>query len=406
MHRRMESRKVPRGAQSRIHNGIEQVKIKVGGIMQWCDVLVSGRARVIRPEWCGSVRMADGRIITHKLLRDKIASERMLQNLQIKQDRIAAGLESAPREISENLSQILERFFNVAASRDGLSRTYCDRLRATLPEILNQLNIQRLDQLQLLSPEMISTWCNEKLASNSSGNVKYYLNILSKFLRWLHKEKIIGMLPELPQVTYRPSKIHRDLKLSEVQRLAKHAPWPRNLFYKFAFATIARCNAILQLVAEDLHLDDVAGPWVLFRTQHSKTKTATRCPIPRDLIPDLKRLIRECPAGCTLWHKMPRGGLFDAFKSDLKRAGIPKETAEGTAVVHSLRHGGTTHMLEQGVQLSLVQEMGGWKSPKVLLAHYSHLSPMRNRGEIDRAMGGNSGKRIESGFVKRKGKAT
>lgn len=388
MHKRMETRKVPRGAQTRDHQGTKQVKLLVGGIMTWCDVIESGRARVTRPEWFGSVRMADGRIITHKLLRDKLSSERMLQDLQIQQDRIAAKLESAPTVSTEKLPQLLARFHGEIASRSGLAKSRQTQIRVWLGNMLKQLKIDRLDQLKILSPEMLAKWIDARIAENySTGYVKLYLNNLTKFLKWLKSQNIIGFIPEFPTVKYTPTKIHRDLKQDEVNRLAKHAPWPRSIFYRMGFCTIARLGALLALVPEDLHLDDPAGPWVLFRKQHSKTKQAVRCPIPRDLVPDLKRLVRETPDGVPLFWQIHRGTIFYAFKSDLKRAGIPKETPEGTAVVHSLRHGGTTHLLEQGVQLSLVQEMGGWKSPKVLLAHYSHLSPMRNRAEIDRAMG-------------------
>lgn len=387
MHKRMESRKVPRGAQTRIHDGIKQVKILVGGIMTWCNLTKSGRAQVTKPEWYGSVRMADGRIITHKLLRDKLASERMLQDLQIQQDRIAAKLESAPTISTEKLSQLLARFQGELASRSGLAKSRQDQIKIGLRKLLTQLGVDRLDSLKTLSREMLATWADGKIgAGYSTGYVRIYFNILNKFLVWLKSQNIIAFIPEFPPVKYTPTKIHRDLKLDEVIRLAKHSPWPRSLFYRLGFSTIGRVGALLALVADDLHLTDPAGPWLLFRKQHSKTRQAVRCPIPRDLVPSLKKLIRENPPGIPLFWQIKRGGLFETFKRDLERAGIPKETPEGTAVIHSLRHGGATHLLEQGVQLSLVQEMGGWKSPRVLLQHYSHLSPLRNRGEIDRAM--------------------
>jgi hypothetical protein len=52
-------------------------------------------------------------------------------------------------------------------------------------------------------------------------------------------------------------------------------------------------------------------------------------------------------------------------------------------MIHGLRHGGATEMLEKGVSVLLVQRMGGWRSLQVLSKHYAHLSPIRSRKEID-----------------------
>jgi site-specific recombinase XerD len=57
-----------------------------------------------------------------------------------------------------------------------------------------------------------------------------------------------------------------------------------------------------------------------------------------------------------------------AFKAALEQSGVPK-----SATVHSLRHSYATHLLEAGVQLRLIQEILGHRSPTTT-AIYTHLT--------------------------------
>jgi len=65
---------------------------------------------------------------------------------------------------------------------------------------------------------------------------------------------------------------------------------------------------------------------------------------------------------------MSIGGVQAAFKKTLKSAGIHKR-----ATVHTLRHSYATHLLEVGVNLRIIQEYLGHKSPNTT-AIYTHLT--------------------------------
>jgi len=70
----------------------------------------------------------------------------------------------------------------------------------------------------------------------------------------------------------------------------------------------------------------------------------------------------------TSTEPLPRSSVQIVFKAALRECGIYKK-----ASVHTLRHSYATHLLEKGVNLRLIQEYLGHKSPKTT-AIYTHLT--------------------------------
>ena len=171
----------------------------------------------------------------------------------------------------------------------------------------------------------------------------------------------------------------------EVEQLASAAPWPRSILYRLAFATLARRSALIALTVDDLVISLKGGATILLRPEEAKTKQGQQVPVPQRLLKDLKRLAKESETG-RLFEKVMRNNFSLTFDADLLAAKIPKNTTDGIASFHSLRHGGTTHLIRSGVPMVLVQRMGGWQSINILAKHYSHLTPVSDREQIDRAM--------------------
>lgn len=65
---------------------------------------------------------------------------------------------------------------------------------------------------------------------------------------------------------------------------------------------------------------------------------------------------------------LPRSSVQIVFKAAVRECGIVKKVS-----VHTLRHSYATHLLEKGVNLRLIQEYLGHKSPKTT-AIYTHLT--------------------------------
>ncbi|BET97624.1 hypothetical protein TCT1_25450 [Xenorhabdus sp. TCT-1] len=57
-----------------------------------------------------------------------------------------------------------------------------------------------------------------------------------------------------------------------------------------------------------------------------------------------------------------------SFRTALKRAGIENFR------FHDLRHTWASWLIQKGVQLSVLQEMGGWESIE-MVRRYAHLTP-------------------------------
>lgn len=385
MYHKQDTRPVPPDAPRRIQDGVSQAKIRVDGKDAWCDLTPTGRAKVTRAEWYGQLRRADGTIKPVRLCRDKAAAEALFSKLQRKEERIRAGLEIPVKESKEDLPALLARFWKDRARRN-CTDVYIAEARARLGRAMGELGLDSMQSLKTLNKEKLETWMDEMRSKSgglaASGTKSQKVIQLKAFLNWLFKENLIPKVPEFPRNTVVSKFPRRNITRLEVDKLVAAAPWPRNLFYALGFSTLTRRGAMFNIRLEDLDLDP-ANPTLMLRARHSKTKTEQMIPIPKKLVADLARLVAETKPGQPIFQCIDPPRLSELFDRDLKAAGVPRETADGRLVIHSLRHGGATELLQRGVSVVLVQRMGGWSSPMVLLRNYAHLSPVRDRKEID-----------------------
>ena len=90
--------------------------------MAWFPLSTGGRARIPSKDWHGQVRLANGQIVTIRLVKNKEASQRILHNRQIKEDNIASGRElPTVIEPTKSLAEYVLQFEAERAS-SGISR--------------------------------------------------------------------------------------------------------------------------------------------------------------------------------------------------------------------------------------------------------------------------------------------
>lgn len=380
MFKKKITRPVPEGTETRVEDKKLEAKIKLHGKTVWVPINSNGNLVVETASWYGTVRMANGVHQTFRLFRDKSASQAELAKLQRVQDRIAAGILPQVDSSKDKIADLFSRFMD-ERKEQGLSAYHLKLANARVKKAIEDLSLKTISDARNLTPAKLSAWLLG-MKEVAPMTRKHRKAALRKFLGWLKDQRLIAEVPRFPEFKAEIKTKRRALSKDEIEKLANAAPWPRSLLYRLAFASIARRGAILALRAKDLHLENPKKPWIMLREETSKTGVGQAVPIPTRLVADLKKRVSE--VGDQPLFAGVHAQLNEmAFDKDLKKAGIEKETPEGTASFHCLRHSGATELLKAGVSTLVVQKMGGWKSLEMLAKHYAHITPMDGRHLID-----------------------
>lgn len=124
-----------------------------------------------------------------------------------------------------------------------------------------------------------------------------------------------------------------------------------------------------------LRVGDIDANRMLVRVRAGKGGKDRYVPLPERLLATLRDYWKACRPGEGLFppsagkgeHLSAKTVQF-AFKDALRKTGTLKE-----ASVHTLRHSYATHLLENGVDLRVIQEVLGHQSPKTTVL-YTHLT--------------------------------
>jgi integrase/recombinase XerD len=142
---------------------------------------------------------------------------------------------------------------------------------------------------------------------------------------------------------------------------------------RMALTVIYACGLRLN---EGLHLriQDIDSPRMLIWIRNGKGGKDRYVPLPERLLFMLRDYWKlHKPSSYLFFSKDKNTALSDnslqkTFKTVLFQSGIRKE-----ASIHTLRHSYATHLLERGIDLRMIQELLGHKSPQTT-AIYTHLT--------------------------------
>ena len=160
------------------------------------------------------------------------------------------------------------------------------------------------------------------------------------------------------------------LSTEETKHLLSLVRMPKS---RMALTVIYACGLRLN---EGLHLkaQDIDSQRMLLWVRNGKGGKDRYVPLPERLLTMLRAYWKlHKPSSYFFFSKDKNTALSDAslqktFKAALGESGIRK-----AASIHTLRHSFATHLLERGVDLRVIQELLGHKSPQTT-AIYTHLT--------------------------------
>ena len=206
-----------------------------------------------------------------------------------------------------------------------------------------------------------------------------HLSFIKALLRAAEREwKMLDKAPII-KVPQPKNKRIRWLEPHEAQRLIDECPEPLKSVVEFALATGLRRSNIINLEWQQIDMQRRVA-WI--NPEESKSNRAigvalndTACRVLKKQIGNHHRWVFVYKESCTKpdGTKAPtvRKMRYDAntaWKAALRRAGIDDFR------FHDLRHTWASWLVQAGVPLSVLQEMGGWESIE-MVRRYAHLAP-------------------------------
>ncbi|HEK2033471.1 tyrosine-type recombinase/integrase [Proteus mirabilis] len=202
--------------------------------------------------------------------------------------------------------------------------------------------------------------------------MKSLLRAAERDWKWLEKSPVI----KVP--TIREKRV-RWLEHHEAKRLIQECPEPLKSVVTFALATGLRRSNIINLEWSQIDMQRKVA-WI--NPEDSKSGQAigvalndTACQVLKEQIGNHHKWVfvhtepKKRPDGTlTPSVRKMRVDSNTAWRAALKRAGIENFR------FHDLRHTWASWLIQSGVPLSVLQEMGGWESVD-MVRRYAHLAP-------------------------------
>ncbi|WP_229114414.1 tyrosine-type recombinase/integrase [Citrobacter farmeri] len=221
-------------------------------------------------------------------------------------------------------------------------------------------------------PEYVAKPVTTSTKAKHLALMKAILRAAERDWKWLEKAPVI----KIPAVR---NKRVRWLEKEEAKRLIDECPEPLKSVVKFALATGLRRSNIINLEWQQIDMQRRVA-WV--NPEESKSNRAigvalndTACKVLRDQIGNHHKFVfvhtkagRRPDGSVTPAVRKMRVDDGRAWKSACKRAGIEDFR------FHDLRHTWASWLIQSGVPLSVLQEMGGWESIE-MVRRYAHLAP-------------------------------
>jgi integrase/recombinase XerD len=283
------------------------------------------------------------------------------------------------------VEQLVDAFLDHLAVERGLAENTRLAYRADLEQFTEFLRQQGIQQLNCAQRQHITDYLlRRRKGGLSARSVSRHLAAIRMFCRFLYREKLLGA--DITQTIDSPKlwrTLPRTLDYGEVERLLA-APDVRTklglrdrAMLEFMYATGLRVSEVAGLKLSDINYD--AG----FVRSIGKGNKERIVPVGKQAIEWVQRYIREARSlfaradgmaevfVSTRGKPLSRKTIWRLIKKHAGAAGIAKNI-----MPHALRHSFATHLLDNGGDLRVIQEMLGHADISTTQV-YTHVDQQR-----------------------------
>ncbi|MER1299395.1 site-specific tyrosine recombinase XerD [Ligilactobacillus salivarius] len=280
------------------------------------------------------------------------------------------------------INNILMDYLHYLKVERGLSENTINSYGIDLKLFLEYLRENEIPSFKQVNKEVIVNYMqSEKNNNKANSSILRSVSSLRKFFQYLAQEKIIEKDPmllidtpkkkqHLPQVLTKEEveKLLRSPNTGQVLGLRDRA------MLELMYATGLRISEIINLKLEDLHL--TMGTLQTLGKGHKERIV----PVGDEAIKWVNRYLEEARPKLLKQKRsnylflnfhgnnLTRQGVWKNLKTEVRKAGIQKNITP-----HTLRHSFATHILENGADLRIVQELLGHADISTTQI-YTHLS--------------------------------
>lgn len=280
------------------------------------------------------------------------------------------------------INNILMDYLHYLKVERGLSENTINSYGIDLKLFLEYLRENEIPSSKQVNKEVIVNYMqSEKNNNKANSSILRSVSSLRKFFQYLAQEKIIEKDPmllidtpkkkqHLPQVLTKEEveKLLRSPNTGQVLGLRDRA------MLELMYATGLRISEIINLKLEDLHL--TMGTLQTLGKGHKERIV----PVGDEAIKWVNRYLEEARPKLLKQKRsnylflnfhgnnLTRQGVWKNLKAEVRKAGIQKNITP-----HTLRHSFATHILENGADLRIVQELLGHADISTTQI-YTHLS--------------------------------
>lgn len=264
----------------------------------------------------------------------------------------------------------------------GLSENTIASYGIDLKLFLEYLRENEIPSFKQVNKEVIVNYMQaEKNNNKANSSILRSVSSLRKFFQYLAQEKIIEKDPMLLiDIPKKKQHLPQVLTKEEVEKLL-HSPNTSQVLglrdramLELMYATGLRISEIINLKLEDLHL--TMGTLQTLGKGHKERIV----PVGDEAIKWVNRYLEEARPKLLKQKRsnylflnfhgnnLTRQGVWKNLKAEVRKAGIQKNITP-----HTLRHSFATHILENGADLRIVQELLGHADISTTQI-YTHLS--------------------------------